>query len=412
MRRILDFLFGTVEVELTTADPASAVTYYTENGIRLQEPTLIKPLVLRFILHPFQWRRLEKLAERRGEHCIQVKRNGLYVWLPGLRYRLTFWCIVASMLAFALYAPTRLWFLRVEGNVKVPRKEILTAAQECGLTFWTRTEDINSETFKNQILNKVPELQWAGVNLSGGVATICVTERLEGEEIRQTDTITNVVAGRDGIIVSMSVLGGESVCKIGQAVRAGELLVTGSVAHEYQPQYTHADAEIYALTLHQIEAEYPSQWQEKAYTGKVSRAYSILVGRKQIKIFGNSRISGTSCDKMTEVKYLTLPGGYTLPLALVVETGHCYESSQVQIPSGEAEQVLSDFGIHAVLDDMVAGQILNSSLDYEDQGDTYAVNAVYSCQEMISRQWKVKLFEGENTNDGTNRKRGTGGGSD
>lgn len=412
MSGILDFLFGTVEAELTTADPASAVTYYSGSGIRLREPVLIRPLVLRFLIRPKDWKAMEQLAARRGDHCNVVKRSGFYVLLPGLRHRLLFWCLLVGMLAFAMYAPKRLWFLRVEGNVRVPQNEILAAAQECGLTFWTKTEDIRSEKFKNQILNLVPELQWAGVNLSGGVATICVTERLEGEEIRQTDAVTNVVAGRDGIIVSMSVLGGEAVCRIGQAVRAGELLVTGSVEHEYQPQYTHADAEVYALTLHEMEAVFPSEWQGKIYTGKTTRAYSILLGRKQIKIFGNSRISGTSCDKMTEVKYLTLPGGYKLPFALVVETGNYYESSGIQIPAVEAEAVLSDFCQCTVLGNMVAGQILDSNLDYGDQGSAYTMNAVYSCQEMISRQWKVKLFEGENTNDGTNRKRGASGGSD
>ena len=412
MNKVLNFLFGTVEVELTTADPASAVTWYSGCGLRLREPVLVRPLTLRFVLRPWQLQKLERLAQRHGDSCKACKRKGLYVQLPGFRYRLLFWCFLVAMLLFSLYAPKRIWFFRVDGNVKVPQREILAAAQECGLRFWVRAEDVRSEKFKNQILNLIPELQWAGVNLSGGVATICVTERLEGAEIRQTDTLTNVVAGRDGIIVSMSVLGGEAVCKPGQAVRAGELLVTGCVEHEYQPQYTHADAEIYALTQHEIEALYPAQWPQKVYNGKTERTVSILVGRKQIKIFGNSRISGTSCDKMTEVKTLVLPGGYALPFSVVVETGRYYDLRTAEVSDQEAQALLSGFGEETVLGDMVAGRILGSSLDYEDRGDTYAMNAIYSCREMISRQWKVKLFEGENTNDGTNRKRGASGGSD
>ncbi len=129
----------------------------------------------------------------------------------------------------------------------------------------------------------MPELQWAGVNFSGGVAIVSVRERLPEEAVRDRSTVTNVVAARDGVIVSMSVLGGQSVCRVGQAVRAGELLVTGCVDQTTHTQYTHADAEIYALTQRTIQAVYPQTAVQKVYTGQVIRRYSLIVGRKKNK---------------------------------------------------------------------------------------------------------------------------------
>ena len=104
-----------------------------------------------------------------------------------------------------LYAPNRVWFVEVEGNGSIPDRQILAAAEECGVKFWAKAGEIRSEQVKNKILNLVPELQWAGVNFSGGVAIVSVRERLPEEAVRDRSTVTNVVAARDGVIVSMSV---------------------------------------------------------------------------------------------------------------------------------------------------------------------------------------------------------------
>ena len=40
LNRILKYVFGTVEAELVSADPAAALTYYSAQGLRLQDPEL------------------------------------------------------------------------------------------------------------------------------------------------------------------------------------------------------------------------------------------------------------------------------------------------------------------------------------------------------------------------------------
>ena len=84
------------------------------------------------------------------------------VSLARSRRRLPFWVAAAAMLLAVLYAPSRVWFVEVEGNETVPARKILLAAEECGVKFWAKSGEIRSEQVKNQILNLVPELQWAG----------------------------------------------------------------------------------------------------------------------------------------------------------------------------------------------------------------------------------------------------------
>ena len=193
MNRILKYVFGTVEAELVSADPAAALTYYSAQGLRLQDPELTAPLTLTMTMAPHTWRRLEPMAQARGDRCRCIRRYGLMVSLARSRRRLPFWVAAAAMLLAVLYAPSRVWFVEVEGNETVPARKILLAAEECGVKFWAKSGEIRSEQVKNQILNLVPELQWAGVNFSGGLAVISVRERLPEEPVRERSSITNVV---------------------------------------------------------------------------------------------------------------------------------------------------------------------------------------------------------------------------
>lgn len=395
LRQGLDYLRGTLRVELVSAEPGQALTYYAAHGIRYTSPDLTAPLTVQMTLPPGQWPAFAAMAQKRGDKCRILSRRGLWVTLRSGRKRLLFWLTLAGLCVLTLYGPRRVWFVEVEGNVNVPDREILAAAEVCGVHFWAETGEIRSEKVKNQILNLVPELQWAGVNFSGGVAVISVRERVEGEPVRQRDTITDVVASRDGIVVSMSVLGGQSLCKVGQAVRAGELLVTGVVEHEYRIQYTHADAEIYALTQHEIQAVFPTQWQQKVYTGRQWQCVSLVVGRKRIKIWGNSGIPQGTCDKMTETKTLTLPGDYALPVRLVTETYREYTTETVELPAEAAETVLAGVSAELVQQEMLAGQILHRQADLSQKDGLICLDTVFSCREMIARQREVKLFEGD-----------------
>lgn len=399
MNRILAYVFGTVQAELISADPAAALTYYGAQGLRLREPELTAPLTLTMTMDNRTWRRLEQLAQSRGDRCRCLSRRGLAVSLAQGKRRLPFWIALAFLFLAVLYAPNRVWFVEVEGNGSLPDRQILAAAEECGVKFWAKAGEIRSEQVKNKILNLVPELQWAGVNFSGGVAIVSVRERLPEEAVRDRSTVTNVVAARDGVIVSMSVLGGQSVCRVGQAVRAGELLVTGCVDQTTHTQYTHADAEIYALTQRTIQAVYPQTAVQKVYTGQVIRRYSLIVGRKRINLSGNSGISDATCDKMTETKTLSLPGGYSLPVKLEIETLRPYRTVEVQVSQTLAEDALCSYARQAALSEMIAGEILGQTPALREESGLYWMDMTYACREMIARQRPAELFEGESTND-------------
>ena len=386
-------LAGLVEVELTSAGPPGTISFLTSHGVHVQDATLTGDLTLCFRISRREFRKLAQLADRRGERLRILRRKGIYWTCKGLLKRPVLLGLAACMLAFSLYLPGRVLLVRVEGNQSVPSRQILEAAEDCGIRFWTARRGIRSEQVKNKLLGVIPQLQWVGINTAGCVATISVRERSLIDTPAEAPGVCNVVASREGVITEVTVLQGNPLCKIGQAVQAGELLVSGYTDCGLSIQATRAKAEIYAMTNRELSALLPADWTRKGdVTGK-EKKYSLLIGKKRIKFGKNSGILTGTCGKMTEIHHLTLPGGFVLPLGWAVETITYYQPQEFSISPEEAQAELCRFSTDYLTKTMVAGEIMDHQEQLESLENAYQMTGEYACQEMIARQQNGEIFK-------------------
>ena len=208
-------LDGMVEAELTSAEPGAALEAANARGIPLYDVIQVGDLTARFRVRRRDYRALEALSEKRGETLRLRRRMGAYWTLKRLLARPMLMGALAVFLAAAIFLPTRIFFVRVEGNVTMPTRLILDAAGESGIRFGASRRAVRSEKMKNALLSALPQLQWAGVNTSGCVATVSVRERTEPEVTGQDSAVSSIVASRDGFIVSATVTRGNSLCRVG-----------------------------------------------------------------------------------------------------------------------------------------------------------------------------------------------------
>lgn len=401
---------GRLNIELTCADPAKALQTYVDNGFEIGEPLLSGPLVLQFTILRTQEKEIRQFAEKRGEICKVVGETGGVFFLRYLKKRVVFLAFFLSVLLFALLASNRVWFVGVEGNDRLEIREVLAAGEKCGLRFWVRLDSLNRQQFKNRLMQELPDLQWAGINYTGGIVTISIREKPLTEDHVDPGFIGDVVASRDGVILSVDALQGQSLCQVGQAVKEGEILITGCIEHPYQVLYTSANGEIYALTQREIRAVLPNCFSQKVYHPDEKLFLYLILGRNEIKILGNSRIYGMTCDKMRTVKDMLLPGGYRLPVSLAIERLRPYDLVE-RAGDAQQESMIAEYLDSYVQEDMIAGEIIDRKIQFTEGEEATEVYAIYTCREMIARQKKVIWFEGEDTNDRTDRKCGESGGS-
>ena len=113
-------LDGMVEAELTSAEPGAALEAANARGIPLYDVIQVGDLTARFRVRRRDYRTLEALSEKRGETLRLRRRMGAYWTLKRLLARPMLLCGLAMFLAAAIFLPTRIFFVRVEGNVNTP----------------------------------------------------------------------------------------------------------------------------------------------------------------------------------------------------------------------------------------------------------------------------------------------------
>lgn len=390
---------GVMTVELTSAEMEIALEAIRQKGVVLTYLEQKGDLTYRFRIQRQDYAALEALCKKRGETLCVIERRGIY-WIAGkMRKRPVLVVGVILLLAVILYLPTRIFFVRVEGNVELPDRRIIAAAEDCGICFGASRREVRSEKVKNALLAAVPELKWAGVNTSGCVAVISVREGAEQEKKDEEKRVTSIVAARDGYILEGTVTRGNGMFYTGQAVKEGQILISGYTDCGFCIQATRAEGEIMAQTSRELHAVTPAKCLARGDVLGVKRKYSLIFRKKRINLWKDSGISDTSCGRMYKEYYITLPGGFRLPLALCVEEYIFYQNEEKTIPEQEAAHKLSDFAQRMLMQQMVAGEIRNKAETTALQDDLFTLKGMYVCVEMIGREQQEQIGDTNGKSD-------------
>ena len=376
---------GWICVKLISAAPAETLAKLNLAGIVVHRLRYDDDFTVCFSIRRRNYKKTSSIAAQQGDRLVVLQEDAVTGVLKGVLKRPILLFGAALLVVLTLYVPSRIFFVTVEGNSSIPSRQIIAAAEEHGLMFGASRQKIRSEKIKNALLLDLPQLQWVGVNTKGCVARISVRERLQTEERTQTVGISSIIAGCDGVIREMTVTAGNPVCKVGQAVREGELLVSGYSDCGICIHGTTASAEILADTQRNLTVTTPMVTLKRSASSAVQKKYSLLVGKKRINFSKNSGIYSTTCGKMYAEYYLDLPGGFRLPMGIAVESIFTGDVTEVIADEKRSSSLLEDYARQYLSGQMIAGKILGSDITLEPGEGTLQLNGIYRCSEMIGK---------------------------
>lgn len=379
-------LTGMIRVQITSASLSKTLSKINDLGIILQEVTYIDELTIEASINRYDYRCIKSYADRQGETIRVIKKYGVYWAVKRIIKRPLLLVGIGIYTVLALYLPTRVLFVQVEGNSTVETKMIIEKAEKCGIIFGASRREVRSERVKNALLGEIPELQWAGVNTYGCVAVISVKERSAVEKASQPQGISSIVAIRDGVISELVVAQGSALCKVGQAVKAGEVLVSGYTDCGIIVRATRAQGEIYAQTLRELTVVSPSVYRIRVSEIAQKEKYSVLIGKKLINLSQDSGISTAECVKMIEIRKLTLPGGFQLPIALVIERYVHSDCQDAEMREADIQIRMQEFSKEYLESQMVAGKVDNKAEVNAAKEGSYYLYGRYACHEMIGQE--------------------------
>ena len=389
---------GMVRMEYTAADLASGLSAINAKGIVLHRAEPVDDLTIRFSVQRRAVNALRQLVHERGEQLRSVQRRGLYYFANRMFHRPVLLVGMLIILALTIYLPGRVLFVEVEGNGLIPSKKILEVAAEHGVSFGASRRVLRSERIKNELMQEIPELQWVGVNTMGCRAIISVRERSNLSDSNLEKGVSSVVAERDGVIVTMTVTKGNPVCKVGQSVKKGQVLISGYTDLGLVIRAEEAQGEIFAETSRSFSAAIPEIWLKRTTHTCSEKKYSLIIGKKRINFQKGSGILDTTCGKMYEEYYITLPGGFQLPIALAVERWECYACQEISLEEEIASQRLLGFTRTQLLSDMIAGRIDSCFESVCQINGQYLLTGKYACCEMIGRTRPEEILENYENN--------------
>ena len=380
---------GMMKIDIISASAIDTLNAINSAGVMVFEILQKDELSIECLIFRRDIHQLEALLAKRGARIQQLERFGFYWLLAGLRKRAIFVIGMLLLIALSLYIPTRVLFVTVEGNRNISTTRILDEAETCGIAFGASRREVRSEKVKNLLLGSIPELQWAGVNTHGCVAVISVRERTQEEKTGKGIGVSSVVATRDGIIQSITATAGNPLCRIGQAVKVGQVLISGYTDCGIKIQAQQASGEVMAYTNRDLEVVSPQSMTQKGSVTGSKTNYAIIFGKKLINLSEDSGIPDSSCDKIYSIKYLTLPGGFTLPFGVVIERYYFRSVSNSDLQ--ESAEWMISYARSYVRSQMVAGNILS---EIHLQNDAYKIRIRYNCLEMIGRVQKEEIIKG------------------
>ena len=370
-----------ITIELTSADPANTLQRLQNAGITLLDVESPGDFRLRFRISRADQKSVTALADKQGEAWKVLHHKGFF-WPLRRLFRRPVLCLgLFLLLLVSLWVPSRVFFIQVEGNASVPTAQIVELTTECGISFGVRSRDIRSQQIKNALLEAIPSLQWAGINIKGCVAVISVRERSSAQEDEPNFTIGSVIAQRDGVIAELTVLRGIAQCSPGQAVKAGQVLISGYADCGICIRATQAEGDVYAYTNRVFTAVTPTEFAQKQQIAATRKKYSLIIGKKRINFANSSGNLEPTCAKIYSEKYVTLPGGFRLPIALVTET-YLYADTE-PFEASDPQALLQQFAGRYLRTQMQAGEVLQKGEVVTWLDGLCRLDGVYSCREMI-----------------------------
>ncbi len=382
---------GTLIVEFTSAVPEKTLDALTQARIPLSHVVQKSELTYQMLIHRKDYPQLLGILRRQGNHVQIIRKRGLFWNLKAFAGHRILMATFLILILSSFYLPSRIFFVAVEGNGSIPDRLILSAAEDCGIRFGASRKLVRSEKVKNALLSAIPQLQWAGINTSGCSAIISVRERIAEGQTEPTNIVSNLIADRDGYVLSSTITSGTAHFLPGDTVTKGQLLISGYTDCGLCIRATRAKGEILAQTSRCLKAIMPAKYHLPGDICEMKYKISLLLGKKRINLWKDSRISDTGCGRMYEEYFVSLPGGFQLPIAICVDQYQYYEAPEAQVSKEHAQIFLQQFSEDYLTDQMIAGQIIQSDHRLIGSDDFYLLESDYICSEMIGIERREQI---------------------
>ncbi|MEG1559305.1 MAG: sporulation protein YqfD [Clostridia bacterium] len=201
-------------------------------------------------IHPHDFKKLRPIAKRTGCRIRVVKKTGLPFFVYSLRFRLALVICSAVAILAIIFASRFIFRVDISGCDKINVESIKSALVDIGCGVFSLKSSIMPIDTGKALMELDKRIAWAGVSIDGVILRVEIVEAKEPPDIVDTSGTGDIIAGIDGIITYVEALSGRAVVKVGDAVKKGDVLISGTIGTEETSLYTRARGTVKAKLLY------------------------------------------------------------------------------------------------------------------------------------------------------------------
>ena len=350
---------------------------------------------------PGAYRKMRHCARKARVRLRVVEKGGLPFWRVRYRGRTGLAAGAAGFLVLVFLLNQFIWDIRVTGAQQIPQERILQELSALGVKEGARRRGLDAEAIQREMLLRIPQLSWIGVNLRGSTAQVVVGERVMPPDPIDLGGPCNVVADRAGQIRRMVVYDGQRTVEDGQVVLPGEVVVSGLMEMKTGGVLlTRARAEVYASCEETLEVRVPLEETVLEGTG-VQVGWSVGVLGKEIHLWP---------IHPPQPPYKLEKAGRRVNLLGFAAPMEIYRSNYILQREGTVTRTLEEAMAQAqeelelleedLADRLGKGEILSRQLEGRLEEGAYCLTGTYQVVRDIARQ--EEIYTGEEGEKGEN----------
>lgn len=181
-----------------------------------------------------RFKSLRSIAKKTGVKITVIRKDGAAFIIRRNRHRVALMLGACFFAVFVIVMNRFLWCIDASGSEKFSSEQIIETAQNLGVRQGVFVPFFDEKKAAREIYKAYSgELSWVSVNVKGSRASISVRDANESKgEDPQDNSPCNIVADFDGVILSDETLSGIKNINKGNAVKKGDLLISGVIENE------------------------------------------------------------------------------------------------------------------------------------------------------------------------------------
>lgn len=225
-------------------------------------------------IHLRDYFKMISILKKTETHATVMHKYGLPFQLPFYRKKIIF---ILTLLALCIYlcaASSYIWAISIHGNRTVSDEEIGDFLKQHQVSVGIRKSSLPIEQLEMDLRDYFPVITWTSIQIRGTHCILYIQENIHPDIPLTEDSYADIVADKEGQIVSIITRKGIPKVSIGDSVKKDTILVEGNVpvydeaGEVLSYQYYEADADIYIKTAEHFTYQIPKQYLLKEYTGQ------------------------------------------------------------------------------------------------------------------------------------------------